>query len=303
MKRGEVSNKIQEASIRAVVAYFDLFGYAASSSQIHTFLSVKLSIKECEARLHSLVRKGVLVTSDVQLGKHMPPESIYAMGGHSIFMKRRIVRKAQTEKKINKLKTYSKILSLSPWIRLVGISGSCSMENAKAGDDVDFFIITVKNRLWLARAWAITSAKLLGVHRSRKDRRVSGKACLNMFFDEQDMCVPAIKQNLYTAHEVVQMHCLDMREGAYYQRLFLQSNRWISSYFPNIRMPKMAKDISAHSVDNLPILGILGDLLEHIVKVVQKSIMSGHITHETITNTQLWFFPKDFSKKIVKKVY
>lgn len=222
------------------------------------------------------------------------------MGGHSIFLKKRIVRKAQTEKKLSALKTYSHILYASPWIKMVGISGSCAMENAKAGDDVDFFIITAKNRLWLARIWAISAAKLLGVHRSRKDKRVSGKACLNMFFDEQDLMIPTNKQNLYTAHEVVQMRRIDMREGAYYHRLFMQSNSWIKSYFPNFIMPRKHKDIVAGNRDKNLSMGILGGLVEQLAKAVQKSIMSGHITNEIITETQLWFFPKDFSKKIVR---
>ncbi len=299
MKQGDGREKTVNKEIIKVLSYFSSFHYAPSDAQIRTFLAVKVSMEAINEGLNRLVNKKRLLSMDMG----MPLGSIYTMGGHSIFLKKRAVRKAQTEKKLNVLKTYSYILYASPWIKMVGISGSCAMDNAKPGDDVDFFIITAKNRLWLARIWAISAAKLLGVHRSRKDKRVSGKACLNMFFDEQDLMIPTNKQNLYTAHEVVQMRRIDMREGAYYHRDFMQSNSWIKSYFPNFVMPRKHKDIVAGNRDNNLSMGILGGLVEQLAKAVQKSIMSGHITNEIITETQLWFFPRDFSKKIVKKVY
>jgi len=296
MKQDNGREKSVSKEIIKVLVYFSLFHYAPSNAQIRTFLPIKVSKLGLNESLVRLISKKKLLSMD--LG--MPLGSIYTMGGHSIFLKKRIVRKAQTEEKIKALKRYSQILYASPWIKMVGISGSCAMENAKARDDVDFFIITAKNRLWVARIWAIMAAKLLGVHRGRKDKHVSGKACLNMFFDELDIMIPEDKQNLYTAHEVVQMIRIDMREGAYYHRLFIQSNSWITSYFPNFSMPRGQKDTEPiYSKKNLS-PGILGGLLEGAAKLVQKSIMSRHITHETISETQLWFFPKDFSKKIAR---
>ncbi len=299
MKQGNGREKSVNKEIMKVLGYFSLFHYAPSDAQIRMFLPIKVSKEGLRESLDRLVARKKLLSMDMG----MPLGSIYTMGGHSIFLKKRIVRKAQTEKKINALKTYSHILYISPWIKMVGISGSCAMENAKVGDDVDFFIITAKNRLWLARIWAIVAAKILDVHRSRKDRHVSDKACLNMFFDEQDLIIPESKQNLYTAHEVVQMSYIDMREGAYYHRQFMQSNSWIRSYFANFNIPRKRKyTVSETTKKNLS-MGIIGGVFEHLAKVVQKSIMSGHITHEIITETQLWFFPKDFEKKIMKKVY
>lgn len=296
MRRGNGREKLEEAHIRDVVRYFSLFQYAPTGAQIRQFMPIKVPSSQCKALLEEMVtahklEKGVF---------GMPPVSIYTMGGHSILLKKRTVRKGYTNKKIERLKIYSRILYFSPWIRMVGISGTCSMDNAKASDDVDFFIITAKNRLWLARLWAIAAAKLLRVHRSRRDVHVSGKACLNMFFDEQNITIPKHKQSLYTAHEVAQMRLIDMRAGAYYYRLFIQSNRWIRTYFPNIRIVKLSKDEVVYRHDHRLNLGILGGLMEKIAKTIQYSKMLPHITNEIITDTQLWFFPKDFGKKITR---
>lgn len=298
MRRGNGREKTVESHILDVVRYFHIFQYAADERQLYTFLSKKVSKNAFNEALEKLVRQKKLVKGEMS----MPPGSIYAMGGHSILLKKRIARKVQTEKKLQNLKRYSHILHTSPWIRMVGISGSCSMDNAKANDDVDFFIITTKNRLWLGRAWAIVVAKLLGVHRSRRDRAVSGKACLNMFFDEQDLIIPESKKNLYIAHEVVQMRLINMPVGAYHHRKFLQSNQWIKAYFPNFRMPKSQKDVGIMLTNQNPLMVILGAVLEPLAKHLQLAIMKPHITKERISNTQLWFFPKDFEKKIAKKI-
>jgi hypothetical protein len=160
MRRSNGREKSEKAHILDVMRYFSLFQYAPTEAQIRQFLPVKVSNARHKANLEEMVRAKKLIKGDFG----MPPQSIYAVGGHSIFFKKRIVRKAQTDKKIERLKIYSRILYMSPWIKMVGISGSCSMDNAKASDDVDFFIISAKNRLWSARIWAICAAKLLGVH-------------------------------------------------------------------------------------------------------------------------------------------
>lgn len=224
------------------------------------------------------------------------------MGGHSILFNKRSARKAQTDNKIQRLNRYIQVLYKCPWIRMIGISGSCSMDNAKANDDVDFFVISAHKRLWLARLWAITAAKVLRVHRSRKTRHIKGKACLNMFFDEVDMRIPTGKQNLYTAHEVAQMRLIDMRQGAYYHRLFIQSNRWILSYFPNIRIAKKPDSSDGRNGHKNANLGILGGVAEWFAKRLQLNIMSPHVTREIINDTQLWFFPRDYQLKITRQL-
>ncbi len=296
MKRGNGREKSELAHIRDVMRYFSIFHYAPSDAHIWQFMPIKVPRAHLKTVLDDMVTRKKLEKGEFG----MPPVSIYTMGGHSIYLKNRAVRKAHTDKKIERLNIYSHILYVSPWIRMVGISGSCSMDNAKASDDVDFFIITSKNRLWLARIWAIGAAKLLRIHRTRRDAHVSGKACLNMFFDEQNLTIPEDKRSLYTAHEVAQMRYIDMRAGAYYHRHFMQSNKWITSYFPNMRITNQSKDTDIGKGVHNAMLGILGGLMEKLAKKFQYAKMSPHITNEIITDTQLWFFPKDFGKKVTR---
>ncbi|KXK11234.1 MAG: hypothetical protein UZ22_OP11002000440 [Microgenomates bacterium OLB23] len=298
MKRSYGRERSIQGHVIAVIGYFHHFDYAPSEAHIHMFMPIKVSKTHLQQILTQLVRQKKLIRTH----SGMPPDSIYAMGGHSILFKKRAVRKAQTDKMLSSLSTYSHMLYLSPWIKMVGISGSCSMDNAKGSDDVDFFIITAANRLWLARLWAITAAKILGVHRRRSQKRVTGKACLNMFFDESDLLVPHAKQNLYTGHEVAQMRLINMRRGAYYQRLFLQSNKWIRHYFPNISIRRNAEDISPSYKEKNSIYSIVGGLMEWFAKELQLHIMRAHITHEIITKRSCGFSQKTIKKKLEKLV-
>ncbi len=280
MKRGE-------QAVLEVVHYFRLFDYAPSDAEIRTFLPIKVS----KDHVAKLLKKMVSEKKLEEFSRNMPSGSIYTIPGYSIFFKKKAVRKGNTYRKLARLKIYLRILHMSPWIKFVGVSGSCSMDNAKANDDVDLFIVTSSGRLWLARIWSILVAEGLFLRRRRGDKHIAGKVCLNMFFEEKNMRVPKAKRNLYTAHEVVQMKPITMRRGALYHRLFLQSNSWIQDFFPNVsvRRSKKARGLKRSG---------LVDIMEYIAAKFQLWLIARHKTTEIVTSTQLWFFPDDFQAKV-----
>lgn len=162
------------------------------------------------------------------------------------------------------------------------------MMNAESSDDIDFFIITKAHRLWTARLCLLGAAELFGVRRKRLTSRVKDSFCFNLFFDETDLIVPEEKQNLYVAHEIVQMKPIVIKNEAYSR--FLKANQWVRDFFPNINISNhYKKDTNYRS-----------SLLEFLCKKLQLFLMSKHKTNERITKTQLWFFPRDFEKKLKK---
>src|SRR3989338_307204 len=160
---------------RGVVNYFSLFQYAPSDKEIISYFPYKRSKAHIKRILNEFVREKKLIS----LKTHMPPGCIYTIPGHSIYFRNRIVRKAYSEKKLRHASRYFKILYMCPLIKLVGVSGSCAMHNAKIHDDVDIFVVTAAKRLWLGRLWALFLAEVMRLRRRRGDVRVAGKVCLN----------------------------------------------------------------------------------------------------------------------------
>ena len=188
-----------------------------------------------------------------------------------------------------------------------------AMNNAKQDDDIDLFIITSANRIWLTRIACLIIASFFGIKRSRVEKNASNKVCLNLFFDESDLEAPNYKKNYYIAHEILQMKPIFDRKDTYAR--FLNANTWVFRIFPNARaldtqfltrkgalprfleVPNSQKLVSSRPRRNV-ILNLIEDLIENILKRVQIFLINRHRTTEIITDTQLWFFPDDFEDKL-----
>ncbi|MEK7523169.1 MAG: hypothetical protein AAB569_06295 [Patescibacteria group bacterium] len=255
-----------------VLKYFSIFAYYPTLDEIYTFLPVKI---------------------DKNKLKYTPPQ--YSI---PTSLKLRGASKYQiSKKKLEnwKFKTYIKLLSLTPQIKLVGLSGSISMMNAKEDDDIDLFIITIKNRLFTGRLIALVLAQMLGLRRVRDSATHffhKNKVCLNLFFDEGNLKVPPFKQTEFVGHEVLQMKPIVVK-GNVYER-FLGANRWVFRLFPNAPPVIPAKAGIQTKITSF----IIFNKVEQLLKKIQLKLINKHRTTEIITPTQLWFHPDDFEKKL-----
>lgn len=277
--------KIEQACVQTL-KYYDIFSYPLTASEIYRYLSSKSSAGELKASLDNLVRKRALY--------YNPNVGLYALQGHGINVKRRAQRESYSTTKIGIAQKFARILSKLPWIYGIGLSGSCSMMNAKRTDDIDVVIISAPRCMWFSRITAILIAKMLRIHRSKASTNYQDQICLNLFFDVTHLSVPDEKQNTYVAHEVLQMAPLFMRAGVYER--FLYDNRWIKAFLPNAKLPSPD---SKHNAGGG--IFILLFPLEYIAKIFQLIIMSP-VRGERITQGQLWFFPDDFERTLRRKI-
>lgn len=317
-------------SILEVFRYFSIFSYPPTKEEIHTFLRKKVSQEQLSAILSKMVKKGFITIKNFKLKTKNYPR--YTLGEYSIPPSLRrdrsfggtskiqsyVSRKRISEEKIKKIMPYVKHLAKFSQIRLIGLSGSVAMNNATEDHDVDVFIITTKNRLWTGRCIAVILATILGLRRRRTDTNISNKICLNLFFDEANLRVPKLKETAYVAHEILQMKPLVSKNGAY--EAFLKQNRWVYKIFPNAKeINSKIENLNSKQIQNsntksfefldfgnsnlfrISSLGfrIFNDRLELILRLLQLTIIKLHQTTEIVTDSQLWFHPNDFGKKMV----
>lgn len=286
-------------AILQTLSYFSFFSYAPSFEDIYTFLPVKTTKQALRAELNRMVHNNLLLKRHTKLSKIFNSEFfifqsvIYTLPPHRIFLEKRLARMTISEKKIKKMRAVVRLFACVPSIELVGITGGLSMMNARSHHDIDLFIITRPQRLWTGRASAVATAEFFGVRRRRNDLVVRDRICCNLFFDASDLAVPVQKRNRYVAHEIVQMKPVISKHHIYER--FLQANRWVTDFFPN---KKIDITISNHVQKNT---NHIGNFVEWLCKKIQLSFMNRHRTSELISDTQLWFFPKDFEKKMRKK--
>ncbi|OGK38056.1 hypothetical protein A3F03_02435 [Candidatus Roizmanbacteria bacterium RIFCSPHIGHO2_12_FULL_41_11] len=286
-----------EQAVRRVLKYFNIFQYPPSFPEIYTFFPQKIARANLRQLLARMVVNGSLVKAMLDGQNHYClPENKRNL---AIWSKRHL----ESQQKITLLKQYLRFLSHIPQLKLVAYSGSIAMANTTPKDDVDLFIVTGKERLWTARFIAIVAAQLFGLRSFRHPSRV----CLNMFFDKQNLAIPALKRNLYVGHEALQLRPIINKNFTY--QYFLAKNTWLNKLFPNVNFMKLFKRRAGINLAEKPFwqakvlkLMPIGDILEYLLKKIQLTIIQKRLTQEVITDTQLWLIQNDFEKEVARKI-
>ena len=201
--------------ILATLSYFDIFDYPLTQTEVYQFLGKTCSQKEFIEGLHELTAENWVFKFD----------EFYSLQDN---YEQNIRRRKGNARARQMMKTAEKIagfLSAFPFVRGIAVSGSLSKNFADHNSDIDFFVITRKNRLWLARTF---------MHLFKKMTFLAKKQhwfCMNYYIDEEMMQIK--EKNIYTATEVVTL--LPLR-GIQSFRKFYANNRWSRAYLPNHRL-------------------------------------------------------------------
>lgn len=193
------------------VAYADVFECAMTESEVHRYLiGVEADRAAVRAALEGPRLDGRFLR---RIGCHV------TLVGREALVERRLSCAAVGAKLWQEAVRYGAWLSRFPFVRLVAVSGALAVDNAGRDADIDFFIMTEPDRLWLCRGLVI------GLVRWASRRGVT--LCPNYFLSERAL---ALSPDLFAAHEIAQM--VPFGDTAVYRR-FRQVNRWTDHYLPN----------------------------------------------------------------------
>ena len=201
-----------EQSILNTIAYFDMFRYPVTGEEICLFLNQPAQTAEIETVL-------AVLTAKQQVFKL---EEFYSLQNDVSLIERRRNGNKRANELLSVAYRIGKLLYRFPFVKGVGISGSLSKNYADPDADIDFFIVTKANRLWIARTL---------LHCLKKLSFLVGKQhwfCMNYFIDEKAMVIA--EKNIFTATEVVTLKPV-CGKGIY--PLFFEANNWVFDFLPN----------------------------------------------------------------------
>lgn len=267
----------------ATVAYADIFNFPLTKDEIRQWL------------LFYSGKSMVLASRETRR-----VDGYHFLAGRTSIVGLRQRRKEHVLEKISLARKMADLLKLVPSIKLVGVTGGLAMGNAEPTDDIDFFLITSKGTLWISRFLATVLIEATGRRRRPATRQIKNTICLNMFMSENHLGLPKSDQDLFSAHEVLQMLPLWEREGTYQK--FLKANSWVKYFLPNawkekyqgagIKYYGKKRDIFLITLIHNTSTAILR-LFESLARAIQLWYMKRHRTTEVISATVIRFHPRD----------
>lgn len=265
----------------ATVAYADIFDYPLTLDEV-TYWAVG-GVRDVSVGIRQLETKE-------RAGK-----TYVYLPGRARILTFRENRRIIATRKWHHIYHIMKYFRFIPTLLLVGVTGGLAVNNAREVDDIDVFFITRKNTLWFTRGMVTLFAEWLGVRRRPGETEVSDKICLNMFMAEDALGLPATEQDLFAAHEVLQMVPLWEREGGVYHA-FLSANRWAKYFLPNAwdERIRVAKFTAQRKQGSLLYLALQAcSWLEPIARFIQLRYMHNRRTNEVIRSGMIRFHPRD----------
>jgi hypothetical protein len=225
------SLSVIKENILETLAYFDLFDYPLSRAEIYLFLKNKYDFDVFEGALRTLLEGGIIHQFD----------KFYTLKNDQYLVVRRNEGNQKAAELIKIAGKVGNLLIRFPYVRGIAVSGSLSKNFADDNSDIDLFIITAKNKLWIARTIMHCFKKLTFL--VNKEHLF----CMNYYIDEQQLEIT--EKNIYTAIEIATLIPL---QGDMVFDSFFAANAWTRNYLPNKNMRiACAKPVKTHLLKSL----------------------------------------------------
>lgn len=198
-------------NILKTLGYFDLFQYPLTKDEIRNFHADITTDAVIDSELEILINDKQVYRID----------KFYSLHNVLALAQRRRRGNMLAVEQMKRATKVAKLLSAFPYVKGIAVSGSLSKNFATDKTDIDFFIVTGANRLWIARTF---------MHLYKKLTFLSGHQhwyCMNYYVDEAEPEI--VEKNIFTAMEII---TLVPMQGQSSLDNFTTGNSWVKNYFP-----------------------------------------------------------------------
>jgi len=213
-----------EQSICRALAYFDLADYPLTKEELYAYLWQPPAIGFLDFLLHLPA-----IGDEIMQSKY----GYYFLPGRAELAEVRRRRLIFSEENLKIACQAAKKIRSVPFVRAVFVCNKVASEQANKDSDVDFLIITEKNRIWLARFFVTLVLSLFRLRRT--DSHIEDRICLSFYLTADNLNLAPWRVNeddVHFAYWLNQMY--PVYDPDNYYALFLEANAWTRKYLPNI---------------------------------------------------------------------
>lgn len=192
------------------------FGSAFTREELHQYLRFKIDRRRFHAEVETLIRENVIREDNGLLFVRNMQRSDEQ-------------RRRWSQAVFRRNRKYLVLLSKMPWVKYIGLTGANSFESCSEEDDLDLFIVTASNRLWLCYVLLVLLTKAM---------RKRETLCINYLVDEANLEIR--EKNHFTAIQIIQM--IPVYDPVDLQQRLVRQNEWIFNIFPNANPENSRKE-------------------------------------------------------------
>ena len=214
-------------SVINTLAYFDLADYPLTKEELFYWLWQPPTASRTDL-INNLPGFNLASKSDY-----------YFLPGREKVVEERLRRSLISEQKLLIARRAIKIIRSVPFLRAVFVCNSVGAGQADKDSDIDFFIVTEKNRIWITRLFITFLLSLFRLRRVGK--KINNKICLSFYVtaDNLDLAKWRVADDdIHFAYWLNQM--LPIFDPENYYGKFLEANSWTRAYLPNIDIKKIS---------------------------------------------------------------
>jgi flagellin-specific chaperone FliS len=206
-----VSTQEEYKFIFEPLIYFSIFSFPLTLDEIFEYNQSSKTKEEIKKALDILVAKHLIFNTS----------KYYQLEENLNQINNRLIGENNYERKKKRIKNVVKLIASFPYVESINLSGSLSKGVWGKETDIDFFIITKKNKLWLCRTLLILFKKIFLFNNKKY-------FCINYLISDDNLIIP--DKNIFTATEI---STLQNVYGNSIFELFIKENNWSKSFLPN----------------------------------------------------------------------
>lgn len=275
--------------ILKTLKYFDLQNHPLTLLEIHKYL---LADKGNQATPFEIL---TILETDLK-DQVQTSNGFYYLPGRAEISEQRLKNNLFATKRLKRTKKYLSKIKYIPFIAGLALGGSEAITNSREGSDIDIFVLTKPNRIWLARLFLSAFFQIFGVR--RHGRKTANRFCLNHYIEQGKRLNR--EQHIYSAVEYTSLIPYYGAEEIYQ---FQQANLfWMKEYLAQPQLVKYTtpkaskiKHFLEWALDNKA-----GDLLEKISGKLQTKKI--HLQDSIVLEKdELAFHPGNKGRQVMSK--
>ena len=249
-----------------LITYFDVFDYPLTSLEIWQLLPIGCSYQTV---------KQILTNINLEQ-KH----GFYCLPQRQAIITTRQQRYNISDRKFKKALRIAKIFSYLPWIKLICLANLIGQHNLRTQGDIDLFIITTPQRLWLTRQLCVGLIKFLNLR--PRPHKIQDQICLSFFVDAEHLNLESFllqqakdNRDRYFTYWLASLRPLYNCDQTYEQ--LLSANAWLNNYLPNWQADYLShkRQLTYQTTSSKKFKQL--EILEKLAKQFQYKVMASEI--------------------------